>query len=347
MQAIFMVGEQRSGSNLLRLILNESGIVAGPHPPHVLQRMMPLLHLYGNLNNEQNFSRLIEDVCRLVELNPVPWEGIVFDRRDVRRRCRTNSLVAVYGAVMEIYADTHHAGAWMCKSMQNIRWADELNAYFDKPKYIYLYRDPRDVVLSFSKAVIGDKHPYAISQQWTELQNLCLAQRDILSPESFFSLCYEELTSRPEEVVNDLCAFLGIEFTAGMLSFYNSGEAERSAKSSQLWENLTKPIDSSNSRKFLKELSEEDIRIVESVAGNVMDELGYERVHIQAGAELYFSDRKLDEFMRENKRRMQAMSRMADPGDLKRRQQQSSFLADIIAMGRMVQKQNPRFQAAS
>lgn len=332
MQTIFMVGEQRSGSNLLRLILNESGIVAGPHPPHILQRMLPLLDIYGNLNDERNFSRLVEDVCRLVELNPVPWEGIMFDREDVRRRCRRNSLIAVYGAVMEIYAETQQASAWICKSMQNIRWADELNAYFDKPKYIYLYRDPRDVTLSFTKAVIGDKHPYFISQQWTELQNLCLAQRDQLGPESFFSLCYEDLTSKPEQVVNELCDFLGIKFSTRMLSFYNSGEAERSANSSQLWENLTKPIDSSNSKKFLKELSEDEIRIIESVAGNVMDVLGYERVHVQPGAELKFTEQELHEFKRENERRMQALSKTANPEDLQRRRQQSSFLAQIRAM---------------
>ena len=49
MQAIFMVGEQRSGSNLLRVILNESKNIAAPHPPHILQRMMPLVPLYGDL----------------------------------------------------------------------------------------------------------------------------------------------------------------------------------------------------------------------------------------------------------------------------------------------------------
>ena len=57
MQAIFMVGEQRSGSNLLRLILNESSNIAAPHPPHILQRMMPLLPAYGNLNNNKSSKR--------------------------------------------------------------------------------------------------------------------------------------------------------------------------------------------------------------------------------------------------------------------------------------------------
>ncbi len=45
MDALFMVGEQRSGSNLLRIMLGQADEIAAPHPPHILQRMMPLLPL--------------------------------------------------------------------------------------------------------------------------------------------------------------------------------------------------------------------------------------------------------------------------------------------------------------
>jgi len=41
MKAVFIVGEQRSGSNLLRLMLAQAGIAA-PDPTHLLTRMMPL-----------------------------------------------------------------------------------------------------------------------------------------------------------------------------------------------------------------------------------------------------------------------------------------------------------------
>jgi len=41
MTAVFIVGEQRSDSNLLRLMLAQAGIAA-PHPAHLLTRMMPL-----------------------------------------------------------------------------------------------------------------------------------------------------------------------------------------------------------------------------------------------------------------------------------------------------------------
>ena len=42
MKAVFIVGEQRSGFNLFRLMLAQAGIAA-PHPVHLLARMMPLV----------------------------------------------------------------------------------------------------------------------------------------------------------------------------------------------------------------------------------------------------------------------------------------------------------------
>lgn len=332
MQSIFMVGEQRSGSNLLRLILNESSSIAAPHPPHILQRMMPLLPVYGDLNKGKAFNRLIEDVCRLVELNPVPWDKVKLNRKDIAKRCNEKSLIAIYGAVMDAYAESHKASAWMCKSMQNIQWANEINVYFDNPKYIYLYRDPRDVTLSFTKAVIGEKHPYFIAKQWNELQELCIEQMNWHGTESIFPISYEGLLENPERIVKDLCQFLDIDFSNNMLEFHTSKEAERSAKSSSLWENLSQPIKSNNSKKFMAELSTKEIEIIESIAGDVMDTLGYERALIKKGKELSFSKEQIEIFKKENAKAKQDKSAQVDPEDLKRRKLQTGFIDKISEM---------------
>lgn len=330
MQAILMVGEQRSGSNLLRLILNTSPEIAAPHPPHILQNLMPLLPAYGNLDNDDTMTRLIDDVCRLVENNPVPWDGIShFDRNQVRALCRENSLVAVFDAVMQIYARQQGASAWLCKSMQNIRWAKQLNDYLPQPKFIYLYRDPRDVALSFSKAVIGDKHPYHVTRKWAELQQLCLNAQQFLGPDQFIHVRYEEMTSQPEKVIRRVCKFLGIAFLPEMLEFHRSQEASRTAKQSTLWSNLTKPLMSDNSKKFLRDMPQEHIRIIESIAGNLLDELGYERCLVKPGQELHFTPQQIAEFDKENELAKTAMAGMTDPEDTRRRQHQANILHEI------------------
>ena len=327
--AMFMVGEQRSGSNLLRVMLGQADEIAAPHPPHILERMTPLLPIYGDLDQRDNFVSLVDDVCRLVERNPVPWDNITrFDRDDVIHRCRDHSLIAVFGAVMDIYAEAHGKAKWLCKSMTYIKYAKELDAYFGAPKYIHLYRDGRDVVLSFIQAVVGDKHPYAIARKWAELQRLCLNKK-LFSPEQIYSVCYEKLTTEPEPVLRDLCHFLDIQFRPEMLSSYLSDEAERTARASSLWSNLSKPIMQHNSKKFLQGLSEEDIRLIESVAGDCLDALEYDRVLVPRGEEANFEAADIERFEAENRLLIQQCQSVIDPEDRRRRHYQLQVLEEI------------------
>ena len=330
MNAVFMVGEQRSGSNLLRLILNESKEIAGPHPPHILQRLMPVVD-HKDLTSNVVFKELIEHVCQLVEANPVQWDGIHFDRNDIFERCRENSLIAIFGAIMDVYAEAHNASTWVCKSLQNIRWADQLDAYFENSRYIYLYRDPRDVTLSFMKAVVGEKHPYFIANQWNELQNLCITHGENMSEDRFLGVCYEELIGDPEHVVKKMCQFLDIEYRESMLVFHESKEASRAASSSKLWENVTQPIMKKNSNKFLNEMSDIEIKIIESIVGNTMDKLGYERFKINRGYELKFSNQDIERFRAENENHKHAVVKNTDPEDINRRKKQDSVIQNIVA----------------
>jgi len=339
MNAVFMVGEQRSGSNLLRLILNESDEIAGPHPPHILQRLMPLVE-HKDLTDSVVFQELIEHVCQLVEANPVQWDGIHFDRDDVFERCRENSLIAIFGAIMDVYAEGHNASTWLCKSLQNIRWANQLDAYFESSKYIYLYRDPRDVTLSFMKAVVGEKHPYFIAHQWNELQNLCISHGEKMPQERFMGVCYEDLISNTEQVVKKLCQFLNIEYRESMLVFHESREASRAANSSKLWENVAQPIMKTNSNKFLNEMSDLDIKIIESIVGNTMDKLGYERFKINRGYELKFSEGDIEKYKSENEMNKHAVVKNTDPGDLNRRKKQDSVIRNIVEFSEEIDSRN-------
>ncbi len=326
---ILMIGKQRSGSNLLRLMLNQLPGIAAPHPPHILQRMMPLVPNYGDLGQDKNFAQLVDDVCRLVELNPVPWEGVVLDRADVARRCRARSVVAVFGAVYDVLAETQGAQTWLCKSMQNVMYLPQIDAYYPGAKYLYLFRDGRDVAVSFRKAVVGEKHYYHIANEWATAQRLAIKQRSITPPERFINVSYEELTSRTEDTMRRLCAFLGVEYSPSMLEYHKSEEARRAADSSALWGNVVRPVMSDNTRKFLREASEEDISIFESVAGDVLDALGYERVYVPRGKERKFSEADLRRFDEENKRLKEEVLRGVDSEDLKRRDRQSGLLSEI------------------
>lgn len=326
---IFMIGTQRSGSNLLRLMLQQLPQIAAPHPPHILHRFMSVMPSYGDLNSDANFHALVEDVCRLVELNPVPWEGVTLERKKVAALCGERSLVAVFGAVYQALADARGAKTWLCKSMQNTLFLPQIEGYFSDAQYIYLYRDGRDVAVSFRKAVVGEKHFYHIAKEWAETQRLALTHRDLVPPDRFVNVSYEELIAAPEQTLRRLCTFLGETYRPSMLDFHASDEAKRAADSSALWGNVVKPVMADNTRKFIREASSEDISIFESVAGDVLDALGYDRVHVPRGKERKFTARGIRVFDVENKRLKEEILRGVDHEDLKRRDRQALLLSEI------------------
>lgn len=329
MTPVFMIGTQRSGSNLLRLMLNQLKELASPHPPHILERMVPLVSSYGDLNDDANFRTLVDDVCRLVELNPVEWSGVEFDRDKVFKAAKERSLMSVYGVVYDMYAEAHNAKTWCCKSMANINYTDDIEAYFDHPKYVYLYRDGRDVALSFQKAVVGEKHIYNIAKDWTDTQQKALDLKKKIGDKYFYSINYEQLTQDPEKAAHSLCEFLGADYVPEMLDFHKSNEAKNAASSSELWGNVTSPIIKNNSKKYKSEMSEADIRIFESVAGSVLDELGYERDLIKKGQEIQFSEQDLTEFNQINDYKKQEKMKSVDEGDKERRERQARLLKEI------------------
>src|SRR5512133_799120 len=114
MNPIFIIGTERSGTNLLRLILNEHNAIAVPHPPHIMKLFAPLESLYGDLTVDRNFRRLIEDVCRMVELHPYPWE-IRPDREQLFQGVRDRNLLCVYFGIYDQYLAYAGKQRWCCK----------------------------------------------------------------------------------------------------------------------------------------------------------------------------------------------------------------------------------------
>lgn len=334
--SILMIGTQRSGSNLMRLMLNQIPTIVAPHPPHILQRLMPLLPNYGDLSETHQFHQLVDDVCRLVELNPVPWEGVTLDREDIMARCQQNTLVAVFNAIYDVLAETRGKETWCCKSLANVHYVPDIHAYRPHSKYLYLYRDGRDVAVSFKKAVVGQKHFYHIAQDWAKAQRAALKMRNQFDDNQFFSISYEALTANPEESLQRLCAFLNVDYHPSMLDFHSSNEAKSTASSSSLWGNVTKPVMKQNTQKFLTQASTEEVKIFELVAGDVLDALGYERTQTVPNAIPGFTAEEIAQFDADNQQRKSQVKETMDKGDRERRDRQASLLAEIQTRGQAV-----------
>ena len=329
-KGIQMIGTQRSGSNLLRVMLDGVGCIFAPHPPHSLQRFIPLLPKYGDLTNEQNFQRLAADVCELVRINPVPWEGVNLDTAQITSQCRTHTLFELFRVIYEEGARQRHADFWLNKSMKNAFFIDGIENTGVHPFYLYLHRDGRDVALSFSKAIVGEKHVYNIAKNWKKDQEEALRLKAHIPADRFISVAYETLIANPEATLRTICDKLGVPYSDQCLNYYKSSESAHTATAGKMWQNVSRPIMKDNTKKFLREMTPEQIAIFESVAGDTLQKLGYELVTPAEKLRDSFTEEEITRFEAENEQLKKIFrNQQADPDDLEKRRPQDELIARI------------------
>jgi hypothetical protein len=270
-----MIGTQRSGSNMLRLMLNQLPEIQAPHPPHFLQIFFPLLNIYGELKEDANFKRLIEDICRYIVVNPVPWSNFKPDIDTILNRCQYRTLVEIMKVVYELKAEAKGAKYWCCKSLANVYFIPEIENSGLNPFYIHLVRDGRDVAASFEKAIVGEKHIYFIATQWKMEQELALSMTEKYAKNRTVTLRYEEFIRNPKETLVPVLKALRLNWSDGILNFYQSEEAKRTAAAGDMWRNVIKPVDSTNMRHYSDRLTQEEIFIFEKIAGGMLIKLNY------------------------------------------------------------------------
>ncbi len=279
---VLMIPLRRCGSHALRLRLNANPDFYAPYPLHIVD-FMPLLPLYGDLKDDNNYFQLITDVIGLQTGLMVKWPDIsldpveIFDAIKDERR----SIHRVVWEMLFTVARKQGASVVMDKSLDSISYADELMELFPDMLFLNVVRDPRAQVASMNKAIIHDFHSLLNARTWVRAND----QAKVLAakyPEKVLTIRYEDFISNQAEVIQQICEFFGITFSEKMLDISHSDEAKSIAKRSALWEsNNSAPI-KANVEKFRKSLSDKEIEIIETLAAEHMNYYGYEL--ITAGA---------------------------------------------------------------
>ena len=328
-KGIQFVGTQRSGSNLLRLMLNQLDEIDAPHPPHILKTISPLLPVYGDLSKGFGLVDLVGDVLDLIKTNPIPWDQFTPQADEVIARCGRPSLIEVFRVLYEMKAEAAGANFWCCKSMANIHYAQQLETGDLAPFYLHIYRDGREVAASFKKAMVGHKHIYFLARQWKKEQHLANTLKARFKTR-FIQVRYEDLISDPEVVCQAICRKLEIAYRPQMLNYHLAKESIDASMAGRMWENLSRPVIQDNNNKFLKQLTQREILIFESLAGGMLEEYGYHRVMPKYRLIKAFSPKEIESFEQSNKLlKIRAMGE-AGQNDVARRSSQEYLKAGLM-----------------
>ena len=271
---IFIIGTERSGSNLLRLILNSHQHICVPHPPHIMFYFHEIEAGYGDLENDTNLRRLIKDVGQLIHLHIYPWE-IAPSVAEVLPLVQPKNLFGVFTAYYDLYLKFRNKQRWGCKSTFMIHHADRILDKYPAAKLLWLVRDPRDVAVSSKKSVFNPCHPYLTAELWNKQQQLGHDLEQRLTKNNLLRLRYEDLITQPENWCHKICEFLEEPFDPAMLRFFETDDAKKGGGLSESWVNHSRPIMSDNFGKFRKALSQQEIEWIEAASGPLMKELGY------------------------------------------------------------------------
>lgn len=273
---LLMVPLRRCGSHALRLRLNFNPDFYSPYPLHIVD-FMPLVPLYGDLEDDGNYFQMIVDVIGLQAALMVKWPDMVFDPVEIFDAIKDERR-SVHRIVWELLlraGEKHHARVVMDKSLDSVHYADELMALFPDFLFLNVVRDPRAQVASMNRAIIHDFDSTLNAMTWVKAHDAgrALAQKH---PERVLTIRYEDFLSNQERTLRQVCEFIGIDFLPQMLDVASSSEATQLSKMSDLWTFNCFPPIPGNRDKFKTQLGMDEIEMIETLAQDHMRHYGYE-----------------------------------------------------------------------
>jgi hypothetical protein len=249
--------------------------ICGPSPIHLLRFFAPLEHLYGDLSDNSNWFRLIDDVKEMFDLKISHWETEL--NINELRELEIRSISSMFNSIYKSESAENGKSIVFLKENHAYRLMPYYLTNFPKCKFLWMVRDPRDMALSWKKDNILRGEVVRATSVWKEDQKQSKFIYNTLKPQNLvFHLRYEQLILDSKKWLNDICTFMGLSYNSQMLEYMNQKNTQKHAASSPAWQNLSKEVMKDNSRKFLKGLSEDEIRYIEYVCWDDMISIGYE-----------------------------------------------------------------------
>jgi hypothetical protein len=267
----FIVGSDRSGTTLLRLILDRSGPSIPPETMFITD--FAGARLRGGL--EQHDAAV--ELTRRVWNHPrvalwgldgepdLPPEGLSHDE-------------AFRWAVEQPYlAYMRREGKdwWADKTPPHIDHIELLAAIFPGATFVEPVRDGRDVSLSITGLPFGGNNAWTTARRWAHCIREGVAARE-RRPDDVLLVRYEDLVAHPEREVRRVSEFLDIEYDEDMLHVERTDMNKLQPDQLAWFSNLWAGINQSAVGKWRKKMSPRQQRIFLAAAGPELALHGYE-----------------------------------------------------------------------
>ncbi len=268
---IFILSAPRSGSTLLRVLLNRIPEIVSPpetyflefyrnnknYDPSRAEDRKILADYWVNFRNHLNVRNLYDRKAfnALVVDEARSWADIFsilvqLYARDARKKMTENSIICE-------------------KTPLHIEFQKELLEIFPKAHIVYLIRDPRDVVASLKTCPWSTSNVKLNANYWCKTTNL------IQDRENSILIKYEDLVETPEVQFGRISQLLQIDIDDKLFQDQAPNEDKESLDPKNL--DSYKPIDTSFKDRWKTKLSEPDheLEVIENLCFKEMKKFNY------------------------------------------------------------------------
>jgi hypothetical protein len=266
---LIVLGVRRSGTTLLRVMLDRNPALAVPDESYFVPQ------LARRHRGAVDPAAFLDDLRRLPTL--VEWD---LSPEVVAARLQPGMATgAAIAAVFETYAAEHGKPRWGDKTPLYMQHLPLLERLFPDARFVHLVRDGRDAALSFLSVPAGimtegwgyPRDAAGFACQWATEVPAARALGARVGPTRYLEMRYEALVADPAAELRRVCEFAGLVFGDDMLAYIGQTDSARKEHHQRLNEPPRVGV-----RSWRTEMSAADRAAFEDVAGDLLHELGYD-----------------------------------------------------------------------
>jgi hypothetical protein len=284
----FVVGAPRSGTTMLRLMLDAHPELAIPPETYFITKAQKTWRAAKRRPGEDRTETFIESVT-----GHKRWPDFHLDADEFAARVRERQPKRLGEGVRvfyEMYADKVQKPHWGDKTPFYVRKMDLIHRVLPEARFIHLIRDGRAVALSIKDLWFGPDTIEGCAEFWVERIDEARAQAQELP--NYIEVIYEDLVRDPEPNLRRIAEFIELPFDERMVRYYENvderialetppeevaqdGRVVSTDERMKIMENLKRPPDPTRIDRWREQMPAEDIAKFEAIAGERLRELGY------------------------------------------------------------------------
>ncbi len=283
MSPFFIVGVSRSGTSYLYTLLTSHPHIRLSYEGRLFTEGWQCYRRYKNLTSRSHFDRLLDDLMRCDQLEPLnQWigSGISASKKTLfDQHAQHPSFTEL---IEQVYQLPGSARGWGNK-MLRMEMVNDILTHWPEAKFVVLVRDPRAVYASQKRFFSHRRLKYS-GMYWNlhaeAIQNCTLPEEQLLT------LRYEDFVEDPTTHLERILKFTGLwnpETAAQMLE--------------------THPASPRSINKWRTDLSEKEVRTIESICFDNMLAYGYQPERVKKGIRLGMPTKILETLL-DNKSRI-------------------------------------------